>query len=65
MQLRTMPSLIDDGRSWREERHRGPRVARPGFGFRHRLFLTGGKYSVMENAAPRFVCRNDVWAISR
>jgi hypothetical protein len=29
------------------------------------LYMTGGKYSVMENGAPRFIYRNDVWALAR
>jgi hypothetical protein len=30
-----------------------------------KLFLAGGKYSVMENGVPRFIYRNDVWSLAR
>ena len=62
------PSLVvtDDGRTWREESAPWSARGAPAvWVFRDRLFMTGGKYSVMENGQPQFIYRNDVWTMSR
>lgn len=62
------PSLLVtiDGESWREESAPwSPRGAPAVWVFGDKLFMAGGKYSVMENGAPRFIYRNDVWSMSR
>lgn len=62
------PSLLvtTDGESWKEESApwsaRGsPAVWVSG----DKLFMAGGKYSVMKNGAPEFIYWNDVWSMSR
>jgi hypothetical protein len=62
------PSLLatDDGESWREERAPwSPRGAPAVWVFGDKLFMAGGKYSVVENGTPRFMYRNDVWSMGR
>ena len=62
------PSLLAtaDGESWREESAPwSPRGAPAVWVFADKLYMAGGKYSVMEYGAPRFIYRNDVWSMSR
>jgi hypothetical protein len=62
------PALLStaDGASWREESAPwAPRGAPAVWLFNGRLFMAGGKYSVMENGTPRFIYRNDVWSMMR
>jgi hypothetical protein len=62
------PSLLAtaDGAVWREESAPWPPRGAPAvWVFDNRLFMAGGKYSVMENGAPRFIYRNDVWSMAR
>jgi hypothetical protein len=55
-----------DGAIWREEQAPwAPRGAPAVWVFRDTLFMTGGKYSVMENGSPRFIYRNDVWQLMK
>ncbi|MDQ6886560.1 MAG: hypothetical protein M3068_04610 [Gemmatimonadota bacterium] len=55
-----------DGVTWREEAAPwAPRGAPAVWVFDDKLYMTGGKYSVMENGAPRFIYRNDVWQLAR
>jgi hypothetical protein len=61
------PAVIvtEDGVSWREESAPWSARGAPAvWVFGNKLFMSGGKYSVMENGAPRFIYRNDVWAMS-
>jgi len=61
------PSLLvtSDGQTWREGTAPwSPRGAPAVWVFDQKLFMAGGKYSVMENGAPRFIYRNDVWSMS-
>jgi hypothetical protein len=61
------PSLLvtADGATWREESAPwSPRGAPAVWIFNQRLFMAGGKYSVMENGTQRFIYRNDVWSMS-
>lgn len=62
------PSLLvtADGAAWREESAPwSPRGAPAVWVIGDRLFMAGGKYSVMENGAPKFIYRNDVWSMAR
>lgn len=62
------PSLLvtSDGETWREESAPwSPRGAPAVWVFGDKLFMAGGKYSVMESGSPRFIYRNDVWSMSR
>jgi hypothetical protein len=55
-----------DGAVWREETAPWPPRGAPAvWVFGNRLFMAGGKYSVMENGVPRFIYRNDVWSLTR
>jgi hypothetical protein len=58
--------VTTDGVTWREEAAPwSPRGAPAVWVFDHKLYMTGGKYSVVENGAPRFLYRNDVWQMAR
>jgi hypothetical protein len=58
--------VTPDGTSWREETAPwSPRGAPAVWVVKDRLYMTGGKYSVTENGAPRFIYRNDVWSMTR
>jgi hypothetical protein len=62
------PSTLvsDDAITWREQGAPWPPRGAPAvWVFDGKLYMTGGKYSVMENGAPRFIYRNDVWALAR
>jgi hypothetical protein len=62
------PSTLvsDDAVTWREESAPwSPRGAPAVWVFDGKLYMTGGKYSVMENGTRRFIYRNDVWALAR
>ncbi|HVZ49785.1 MAG TPA: hypothetical protein VG916_13450 [Gemmatimonadaceae bacterium] len=62
------PSLLvtDDAATWREESAPwSPRGAPAVWVWHDRLFMAGGKYSVPVNGQPRFIYRNDVWALRR
>jgi len=62
------PALIvtEDGLTWNEESAPWPARGAPAvWVFNDKLFMTGGKYSVMEKGTPRFIYRNDVWEMSR
>jgi hypothetical protein len=62
------PALLAtaDGAMWREESAPwSPRGAPAVWAFGEKLFMAGGKYSVMENGVPRFIYRNDVWSMAR
>jgi hypothetical protein len=62
------PSFLvtSDGASWREgSAPWSPRGAPAVWLFDGKLFMAGGKYSVMENGTQRFIYRNDVWSMSR
>jgi len=55
-----------DGATWREDiAPWSPRGAPAVWVFRDTMYMTGGKYSVMENGSPRFVYRNDVWQLTK
>jgi hypothetical protein len=55
-----------DGVSWREETAPwSPRGAPAVWVYGDKLFMTGGKYSAMENGTQRFIYRNDVWSMAR
>jgi hypothetical protein len=61
------PALLvtADGATWREDSApRSPRGAPAVFVFDNKLFMAGGKYSVAESGAQRFIYRNDVWSMS-
>jgi hypothetical protein len=61
------PALLAtaDGSTWREESAPwAPRGAPAVWVFNQRLYMAGGKYSVMENGSPRFIYRNDVWSMA-
>ena len=61
------PAVIvtDDGASWHEESAPWSARGAPAvWVFDSKLFMTGGKYSVMENGEPRFIYRNDVWVMT-
>lgn len=52
--------------AWREESApSSPRRAPAVWFFDDKLYMAGGKYSVLENGSPHFVYRNDVWALVR
>lgn len=58
--------VTSDGARWREEQAPwSPRGAPAAWVFRDTLFMAGGKYSVVEHGAPRFIYRNDVWQLTR
>jgi hypothetical protein len=62
------PAMLStgDGVVWREESAPWPPRGAPAvWVFGDKLFMAGGKYSVMENGAPRFIYRNDVWSLTR
>jgi Kelch motif len=62
------PSLLAtaDGESWREEAAPwSPRGAPAVWVAGDKLYMAGGKYSVMERGTPRFIYRNDVWSMMR
>jgi hypothetical protein len=62
------PALIvtDDGTTWNEQPAPWSARGAPAVWVsRDTLFMTGGKYSVMENGAPRFIYRNDIWAMTK
>ncbi|HKW10151.1 MAG TPA: hypothetical protein VJO33_07220 [Gemmatimonadaceae bacterium] len=62
------PALLvtPDGAQWREEAAPwSPRGAPAVWVFDEKLFMAGGKYSVVENRTQRFVYRNDVWSMAR
>lgn len=53
-----------DGTTWREEEAPWPPRGAPAvWVFRDTLFMTGGKYSVVEHGTQRFIYRNDVWQL--
>ena len=61
------PAVIvtEDGASWREESAPWPARGAPAvWVFDNKLYMTGGKYSEIENGAPRFIYRNDVWMMT-
>jgi hypothetical protein len=58
--------VTDDMITWREDTAPWPARGAPAvWVFGGRLYLTGGKYSVMENGTPRFLYYNDVWSMGR
>jgi hypothetical protein len=58
--------VTDDGITWQEDTAPWPARGAPAvWVFGGKLFMTGGKYSVMENGATRFIYRNDVWTMSK
>jgi len=62
------PSLLvtADGNTWTEASAPwSPRGAPAVWVLGSKLFMAGGKYSVMANGAPQFIYRNDVWSMSR
>jgi hypothetical protein len=62
------PSLLvtSDGESWREQAAPWSARGAPAvWVFDDKLFMAGGKYSVTENGAQRFIYRNDVWSMAR
>ncbi len=55
-----------DGATWREEQAPwSPRGAPAVWVFHDTLYMTGGKYSVVEHGTPRFIYRNDVWQLTK
>ena len=62
------PALLvtSDATTWHEESAPwSPRGAPAVWIFDDKLFMAGGKYSMMENGTPRFIYRNDVWSMAR
>lgn len=55
----TAPPRAEDSAPW------SPRGAPAVWVFDNKLFMAGGKYSVVENGTQRFIYRNDVWSMSR
>src|SRR5262249_17477840 len=57
--------VIEDGVMWSEESAPwSPRHAAAAWVYDDELFMTGGKYSVIENGNIRFIYSNDVWRMS-